>query len=89
VQLLKTPGQNGEALADVIVKLSRNAAAFFFLGFNQPAAQSCDSLVRQFALSYVLSRTTQPDDRSCSITDCFATGRDPSCRAIWADHFHI
>ena len=46
VQLLKLDGQHGEALANVVVKLSGNAAALLFMRRHQAAAERGSGVAR-------------------------------------------
>ena len=76
-------------LAQVVVQFSSNAAPVFFVCGDQPSRHITDHDFCCLVFGNVLNCTVQLHDTSLGITLRLTPGKEPSLRAICANHFKI
>src|ERR1700744_1816409 len=89
LELLKTTLQKCHLLAQVVVQFTSNARSLFLLCGDQPPGKITEPLFYCFTFRNVLNCTVELHDTSRGIPLRFTSSKEPSTRAIWADHLKI
>jgi hypothetical protein len=78
-------------LAEIVMKLSRDTIAFFFLGSDQAAGQSVDRFFGRLSIRYIDARTNVAPERAVGFKPRNAKIQDPAVNAVKTSEtvFHL